>query len=386
MKSNAIREWAPVVTLMLSAFVFNTSEFIPVGLLTDIGQDFGASEAKMGMIVSVYAWVVALLSLPLMVAASGLSGRKIMLILVGGFTVCQIASALSPGYWWLMLSRVGVACTHAVFWGIVPLLAVRTAPKGKEAAALSTVISGGSIAMIVGLPIGRVIGLYMSWRITFAVLGAIGALVFMAYVTIFPTVKSQGHFPVRELPHLFRNRMLIWIYVFTILIVIAYFTAYGYIEPFLAQIGHIEDDAITLVLVMMGVGGLCASYIFAKWFGLMPRTLFVMASVTLLSALALLKPATVSMATIIPVCMLMSCSLTVFNLSMQELIVSRIPGEGATVAMATYSGLFNLGIGSGTYAGGIVITTLSMSLLGYIGAAIGVVGVCVGCATLLKRM
>ncbi len=385
-KPGKIRQWVPVGALMLSAFVFNTSEFIPIGLLSDIGRDFHASEAKMGMIISVYAWVVALMSLPLMVAASGMSGRRLMLLLVGGFTVFQVASALSPGYWWLMASRIGVACTHAVFWGVVPLLAVKTAPKGKEAAALSAVVSGASVAMIVGLPIGRVIGLYLSWRVTFATIAGVGTLVFLAFILAFPQVKSDGRFQVSQLPSLFRNKMLIWLYVYTILIVTAYFTAYGYIEPFLGQIAKVQEDVVTVVLVMMGVGGLCGSVIFAKGFGWMPKTLFATASLVLLSALALLRPACISLPTIIAVCMIMSCSLTVFNLINQEIIVSRIKGEGSTVAMATYSGLFNLGIGSGTYTGGLVITHISMAVIGYIGAAIAILGIAVGTTTLLRRL
>ena len=64
-----LRVWFPLVGLTLSTFIFNTSEFIPIGLLTDIASDFNMTEAGAGMLISVYAWVVMLLSLPLMILA-----------------------------------------------------------------------------------------------------------------------------------------------------------------------------------------------------------------------------------------------------------------------------------------------------------------------------
>ena len=71
--------WLPVLTLTLCTFVFNTSEFIPIGLLTDIGRDFGRTEAEMGWLVTTYAWVVALMSLPLMLLASKMECRRLMM-------------------------------------------------------------------------------------------------------------------------------------------------------------------------------------------------------------------------------------------------------------------------------------------------------------------
>ena len=66
-------QWLPLVGLTLSAFIFNTSEFMPIGLLTDIAVDLHVTEARAGMLISVYAWVVALLSLPLMLLSPGWS-------------------------------------------------------------------------------------------------------------------------------------------------------------------------------------------------------------------------------------------------------------------------------------------------------------------------
>ena len=157
----ALREWMPVIVLMCCTFVFNTSEFIPIGLLSDIAADFGITEARAGLLITVYAWVVALVSLPLMLAVARMECRRLMLGVLGLFIASHVLSGLSSSYAMLMASRIGVACAHAVFWSIVSPLAVRVAPKGAQSAALGLIITGTSIAMIVGLPLGRVIGLLL---------------------------------------------------------------------------------------------------------------------------------------------------------------------------------------------------------------------------------
>ena len=85
----SLKTWMALVGLTLSVFIFNTSEFIPIALLTDIGNDFGLTEAKAGMLISVYAWVVMALSLPLMLMTSRMEMRKLLLGVMAVFTSFQ---------------------------------------------------------------------------------------------------------------------------------------------------------------------------------------------------------------------------------------------------------------------------------------------------------
>ena len=102
------KSWLSLLGLSASAFIFNTSEFIPIGLLTHIASDFSITEAHAGMLISVYAWVVMLLSLPLMILVSRMEMRRLMLGLVGLFAAFQVMSSLSNSYGMLMASRIGV--------------------------------------------------------------------------------------------------------------------------------------------------------------------------------------------------------------------------------------------------------------------------------------
>ena len=136
------RNWMPLIGLTCATFVFNTSEFIPIALLTDIAADFHTTEAHAGMLISVYAWMVMLLSLPLMLAVSKINLRKLLLWVVAAFVLFQVLSSLSQTYYMLMFSRIGVACTHAIFWSIVSPLAVSLVPDSKRPLALSMIVTG----------------------------------------------------------------------------------------------------------------------------------------------------------------------------------------------------------------------------------------------------
>ena len=132
----SLKQWLPLVGLTFSAFVFNTSEFMPIGLLTDIASDLEISEARAGMLISVYAWVVMLLSLPLMLLVYKMEYRKLLLCTLALFIISHVLSAVSTGYAFLMASRIGVACSHAVFWSIASPLAVRIVPEEHRSLAL----------------------------------------------------------------------------------------------------------------------------------------------------------------------------------------------------------------------------------------------------------
>lgn len=108
-------KYFPLAGIAVAAFIFNTSEFMPVALLTDIATSFSVSEAQAGLIISVYAWMVMLLSLPLMILASRVEFKRLLLVVIAVFLVGQILSAVSATYEMLMASRICVACAHAVF-------------------------------------------------------------------------------------------------------------------------------------------------------------------------------------------------------------------------------------------------------------------------------
>ena len=366
------KAWLPVFALTLAAFIFNTSLFVPIGLLTDIASDFHISAAKAGWMTSWYAWVIAVLSLPLMLAAGRMDCRKLLLWALGGFVACSALSALSPHYSILLVARMGVACSHCIFWGRAAALAVKVAPEGGRTTALGLITTGTSIAMIIGLPLGRAVGLYMTWRMTFASIAAIGLLVALFLGMVFPKLPNTRPMTLHRLPVLFRNKALMSIYVFTLLTTTAHYTGYSYVEPFLGQVARLDEHVITLVLMLVGLSGIAGSVLFSKFFTRMPDVFLFSASLGITASLMLLRPLSGCAWAIIILCFLWGIAYTLFNLSLQMGVMEVLP-QASTITMTIYAVTFNLGIGCGTTIGGAVCTHASIAYIGYVGGIIALI-------------
>lgn len=372
-KKKSFTRWLPLIGLTFAVFVFNTSEFMPIGLLTDIATDLNISEARAGLLISVYAWVVAIMSLPLMIMVSKMELKRLLLSIIALFVVSHVASAFAEGYYTLMLSRIGVACSHAIFWSIAPPLAVRTVPDGKRALGLSTIATGSSVAMVVGLPLGRVVGLYVGWRMTFLSIAIISALIFIFIAVVFPKLQSRGKFAFKQLPALLHNRVLVGVFVMSVLFATAHYTGYSYIEPFLGKVAALLPDVVTLVLIVFGASGMLGSISFSKYYMANRRRFMLVMTLGPALCLLLLQVAAASLLTVVVACIMWGAMATAFNIAFQDNTIRFAPENATSIGMSIFSGIFNLGIGSGAYVGGLVVSHLSIDYIGYAGGLIGLI-------------
>lgn len=367
-----MKKWLPVISLTLSTFIFNTSEFIPIGLLTSIADDFAITESKAGLLITIYAWVVALASLPLMMAFAKTENKKLMLSLVALFTASHILSGFSNSYVMLMISRIGVACSHAVFWSIVTPLAVHVAPEGHRSTALSMIITGSSIAMIVGLPLGRAVGLMVGWRVTFLLIAILSAIVLCLLAAFLPKVPSDNNISLKTLPTLVSTPALLCIFVMTALTITGHFTAYSYIEPFLGQAAGFTNGEITMVLSAFGVIGIIVSVLFSKYYDRHQFAFLRVAVLGICICTLLLGISSGNSFIMVCTCLLWGLSINCFNISLQSCIIDYSP-FGTAIAMSIYSGIYNVGIGAGALVGGIVCSHIGIPFVGYVGGAVSLV-------------
>ncbi|RDU71284.1 sugar transporter [Helicobacter aurati] len=360
-----------LLTLSFAVFVFNTSEFVPIGLLSLIANDFTMSEAKVGMLITMYAWVVALVSLPLMLLLSKVELKRLMLLVISIFVLSHIISALSQNYFMLMLSRIGVACAHAIFWSIASPMAVRLVPKNKQSLALSFIITGSAIAIILGLPLGRVIGLHLGWRISFLAIGGTALLVGILLWQIFPKLPNTDSLSLNALPKILKNKNLTAIYLITAVLVTAHFTAYSYIEPFLAHIAHFSEQGITFTLVAFGAIGIVGSFIFTKYYEGRVNFFVAMALFGICISLLLLHIMATHVYLTLIICLFWGLAMTLFNLTFQSQVIFLAP-RATAIAMSIYSGIYNVGIGNGALIGGLISESFNIRYIGYSGGVIAI--------------
>lgn len=359
--------WLRVVTLAIAAFIFNTTEFVPVGLLSDIASSFGMETAQVGIMLTIYAWVVAMMSLPFMLLTSQVERRKLLIALFVLFIASHVLSFLAWNFTVLVISRIGIAFAHAIFWSITASLAIRLAPAGKRAQALSLLATGTALAMVLGLPIGRIVGQYFGWRTTFFVIG-MGALVtLLCLIKLLPKLPSEHSGSLKSLPVLFRRPALMSIYLLTVVVVTAHYTAYSYIEPFVQTIAGFSANFATVLLLILGGAGIIGSVMFGK-LGNRHASLLVSSAIGLLLAcLLLLLPAASSESNLAILSIFWGIAIMIIGLGMQVKVLALAP-DATDVAMSLFSGIFNIGIGAGALVGNQISLHLSMSAIGYLGA------------------
>ncbi|WP_290003828.1 sugar transporter [Faucicola atlantae] len=366
--ANRVRRWR-VVVMAISAFIFNTTEFVPIALLSDIGASFAMPVESVGHMITVYAWLVAVLSLPGMLLTARFERKRLLMWLFALFIAGHVISVLASSFAMLLVGRATIALAHAVFWSITASLVVRVAPRGWQTKALGLLSMGSALATVLGLPLGRLIGQWLGWRATFGTIG-VAALIAMGLVAwLLPQVPSRNVGSVASLPQIARNVPLLVVYALTALAVTAHFTAYSYVEPFVLQINHLSENFATVVLLLFGVAGLLASAVFGRVYDKRPTGFLLVSLLGLLVSLLVVAWIGASQVGWMVLALMWGGCMTAIGLALQLQVLKLAP-DATDVAMSIFSGIYNIGIGGGALVGSLVIAAWGLGMVSNVGALI----------------
>ena len=361
-----------VVIMACAAFIFNTTEFVPVALLTDIGQSFDMQSSDVGLMMTVYAWTVMIMSLPAMLATGDMERKGLLLKLFVIFIIGHIISVIAWNYWILLIARMCIAVAHSLFWAITASLVMRVAPKNKKTQAIGMLAIGTSLATILGLPLGRLVGQLVGWRITFAIIAALALVVMVFIMRLLPNLPSKNAGSLSSLPILAKRPLLIGLYATTVIIVSAHFTAYTYIEPFMVQIGELDPNLATIILLVFGVSGITASVIFNRLYRFGPTQFVSGAMILLTISLTFMLASASYTATMFTLAFIWGIGISCIGLALQMRVLQLAP-DATDVASAIYSGIFNAGIGAGALFGNQIAHHIGLEYIGFSGAALAMI-------------
>src|SRR5882724_9268795 len=233
--------------LTAGAFGIGVTEFVIMGLLIEVGADFGVSISAAGLLITGYALGVVI-GAPIMTIATGRWPRKtVLLVLMAIFTLGNAACALAPDYWSLMAARVLTAFAHGTFFGVGSVVATTLVAPSKKASAIAVMFTGLTVANILGVPFGTWLGQGYGWRATFWAVTLVGLVAFAIIAFFVPRDRAVPNTSsvANDLAVLARPEVLSWVGVFAV---------FTYIAPILTRISGFSDAAVSPILLIFGGG------------------------------------------------------------------------------------------------------------------------------------
>ncbi|MFE7802998.1 Cmx/CmrA family chloramphenicol efflux MFS transporter [Nocardia sp. NPDC057440] len=360
-----------VFVLGLSIFAQGTSELMLAGLLPEMATDLGVTIPRAGLLISAFALGMLVGAPVLAVVTLRWPRRDALLGFLAVFVAAHVVGASTSDYWVLFATRVVSAFVYAGFWALAATAAVSLVPENARGKAMSIVAGGLTIATIVGLPAGTVIGQHFGWRAAFWVVAALSALSAIGVLAKIPGGRPTQVPQLRNELRTMANPRLWLSYASTALSTGSIFVTFSYLGAMLADTTGISETWIPAVLALYGLGSLIGISIGGRTSDAHPfRTLYIGAAGMTIIAAGLALTANQPAPVIVLVFLLGAFGFAT-NPALNTRVFS-LAGAAPTLATATNYSAFNVGITVGPWLGGITIGAgLGYASVGWIGAAMG---------------
>ncbi|MEV0823061.1 MFS transporter [Nonomuraea rubra] len=351
--------WPAVATVTVATFLVVTAEQLPIGLLTSVGSALSVSEGTAGLMVTLPSLVAAVAAPVVPVLAGRLDRRLLLIGLVALTALAGLGSALAPTYPLLLAARAVVGVAIGGFWAVAGGLAVRLVPPAHVARATAVIFGGVGAANVFGVPIGAVIGELAGWRVAFGALGGLGLVALLALLAVLPPLKAAQPVGLRHLAEQLRNPGVRAGVVATFLVVLGHFAAYTYVSPVLQDLSGIGAQLVGPLLFGFGLAGIAGNFVAGAAVARRPhRTVLVI--VTALALTVLLYPLAgngpVGGIVLLAVWGLAFGGVSV---SLQTWMIKAAP-RAVEAASALWVAVFNLAIGLGSLAGGVIVNAVTL--------------------------
>ncbi|MEV6113657.1 MFS transporter [Streptomyces sp. NPDC052109] len=361
--------WLSVLTLGLGVFAIVTSELLPVGLLPPIAKDVGVSNGVAGLTVTLYGAVAALTAVPLTALFSRIDRRWLITVLMAVLVAGNIVTALAPNYPVLIAARILMGFGHGVFWSTVPGTTVRLVPEKDGVKATAVVLSGISIASVLGVPLGTFLGQQTHWQVAFFAMAGLGALVLLGALTLLPSLPPQGRADLAALRGLLRHAPFMTALLVTSLTMIGHYLAFTYIAPYLEQETGLNSDLISVLLLVFGVAGVIGNFVAGATVARSLRKSLLTAIGAMTLALVVFSLLKDSEFVAYPVLIVWGLAYAALPLCLQTWVMQSA-GDATDAASSMYITSFNASIALGSLFGGLTVDHIGLGSVTWIAAAL----------------
>ncbi|SDD35066.1 MFS transporter [Actinokineospora iranica] len=359
--------------LAAGAFTVGTSGYIISGVLPAVSQELSVSTATAGQLVTAFAIAYAIAS-PLLAAATGRWERR--RLLVAALLVSALGNALAavaPTYELLLAARVLSALGAAVFTPVATGVAALLSPPERRGRAVAVVFGGLTVALILGVPAGNLLGGKIGYQGVFALVAALSAVAAAAVWAGVPTVAAPPAATVRERVAVLADRQVRLVLGMTVLGVLAAFSVFTYIAPLLSATASVDGTTLSLLLLVYGVGGAVGNSVGGRatdrYGSRTPMLVTFSMCVVVLATLPLTMGTVGGAAVALFAWGLLTWSV---NPPIQKWLIDIAPANSNLLLSLNASAIY-LGVGLSGVFGGLVISLWGILALAPVAAAVGAV-------------
>jgi predicted MFS family arabinose efflux permease len=352
----------------LGTFLLVTAEQLPIGLLTAVGSALSVTEGTAGLMVTVPSLVAAVAAPLVPVLVGGMDRRLLLLGLMGLMTLANVVSALAPSFAVLVSSRALVGVSIGGFWAVASGLAVRLVPAAAVPRATAIIFGGVGAANVFGVPLGTLLGGFSGWRVAFATLSALALATLLVLLAVLPSLAATRPVRPRLLAEQFGNPGVRVGILATFLIVTGHFAAYTFVSPALQKLSGIDERLVGPLLFGFGTAGLVGNFLAGAALARKPHRTVLVVAVALSAVMPLyliLGQGLVSGAALL---IAWGLAFGGVSVSLQTWMIKTAP-HAVEAASSLWVAVFNLSIGVGALAGGVLVDSLTLQAVLWLGGA-----------------
>lgn len=370
------RAWLAVIAVGMGAFTIVTTEFLAIGMLSEVANGLHVSDGTAGLMITVPGLVAAVTAPMLIIFARRVDRKIFLLALIVDLVVSNVIASLAQNFATMLVARLLLGVAVGGFWAVGASMGFRLVAAKDAGRATATIMSGISIGTVVGLPGGALIADATSWRAAFVVSTAVALIAFVTIVVTVPSLPSTTGSALSGFGAVLSSRRGRLGVVCIVLMALAQFSAYTYIRPFLSDTAGFGSGAVTTLLLAYGLAGLAGTSIGGSYVGQkQDRTLITGAT---LIAVCVATAAAVSQTgwAVVVLVILWGAAFGLVPLSLQTWMATAVDGQQET-GSAILVTVFQLFLGVGSWVGGLMVDHVGVRGAMYLAAALSVVAV--GC-------
>ena len=369
-----------LLALALGGFGIGSTEFVVMGLLPNIAADLlpglaasdhEAALAQTGWLISAYALGVVVGAPTIAALAARFPRKQLLLWLLAAFTIATIASALMPTFPLVFVSRFVAGLPHGAYFGIASLVAASLMGEGKRGRGVAFVLSGLTIANVIGVPLITFLGQNAGWRAAYLVVAVIFALTFLAVALVVPLQPGDASATMRRELTIFRRPQVWFALAIGSIGFGGFFSVYSYIAPVVTQVAGLTESFVPIALVAAGIGMTIGNLLGGRFADHnVMGTIFVCFAIFAVSLVGFALTAQYPVGLVL--FFLLTCGAgSALSPAIQTRLMD-VAGDSQSLAAALNHSALNIGNSLGAFIGGIVIA----AGLGYLSPTWAGLGLC----------